>query len=63
MKKYPDIDVLLKQKAMHRRKMAALPFEEKVKIAFSLSGRHKSIRRKRSIATHARAKGLGRSAA
>lgn len=63
MKKYPDIDVLIKRKAQHRRKMAALPFEEKVKIAFSLSERHRRIRKKRSPNTHADAKGFGKSAA
>ena len=47
MKKYPDISVLIKQKAEHRRRMASLPFEEKVKIAFSLTERHKIIRAKR----------------
>jgi len=61
VKKYPNIDVLLKQKAAHRRKMAALPFEEKVKIAFSLRDRHTSIRKKRSLNTQVRTKGLGRS--
>lgn len=48
MKKYPDISVLIKQKAEHRRRMASLPFKEKVKIAFSLSERHKIIRAKRA---------------
>ena len=48
MKKYPDISVLIKQKAEHRRKMAALSFKEKVKIAFSLSERHKSVLKKRT---------------
>ena len=46
MKKYPDISILIKQKAEHRRKMAALPFEEKVKIAFALSDRHKALKSK-----------------
>ena len=56
MKKYPDISVLIKQKAEHRRRMASLPFEEKVKIAFTLSERHKIIRKKRSTSPRERAK-------
>jgi hypothetical protein len=59
MKKYPDISVLIKQKAEQRRKMAALPFKEKVKIAFSLSERHKSIRKKRTSRTNGRRTKVG----
>jgi hypothetical protein len=44
VKKYPDISELIKQKEEHRRKMAALPFEKKVEIAFALSARHKFIK-------------------
>jgi hypothetical protein len=48
MKKHLDISDLIKQKEEHRRKMAALPFEEKVRIAFSLSARHQDIKKARS---------------
>lgn len=33
MKKYSDISILLEQKAAHRRKIASLPVEEKMRIA------------------------------
>ena len=56
MKKYPEISVLITRKAEQRRKMAALPFAQKVKIAFALSDRHKSLRKKRLTSPRAGAK-------
>jgi type II restriction/modification system DNA methylase subunit YeeA len=44
MKKYPDITNLIEKKEAHRKSMASLPFEEKVKIAFELNKRHKFIK-------------------
>jgi hypothetical protein len=44
MKKYPDITQFIQKKNEHRKRMALLPFEEKVKIAFELSRRHKFIK-------------------
>jgi len=49
MKKYPDISPIVKKKDEHRRWMAALPFEKKVKIAFSLNKRHQFIKSGRLV--------------
>jgi hypothetical protein len=38
MNTYPDIQLLLDAKAAWRKKQAALPFEEKIKIVAKLSG-------------------------
>jgi hypothetical protein len=51
MKKYPDISPLIKIKEERRRRLASLPFEEKVKMAFSLSKRHAFIKSGKLIPT------------
>jgi len=49
MKKYPDIGELIKQKAKHRRLLAALPFEEKIELVFKLQARRKFIKSGRVV--------------
>ncbi|MGI8654706.1 MAG: hypothetical protein ACR2LC_05765 [Pyrinomonadaceae bacterium] len=44
MKKYPDIKEIIKNKAAHRRSLAALSFEEKIEIVFSLQKRKRLIK-------------------
>ncbi len=39
MKKYPNIGEHLEKKARHRRRLAALPFEEKIEMIFRLKAR------------------------
>jgi hypothetical protein len=51
MKKYPDISEIIKQKAKHRRSLAALPFEEKIEMVFKLQERRKFIKRGRVISS------------
>jgi hypothetical protein len=43
MKKYPDISEIIKKKEEGRRELAALPFEEKIKMVFKLRERGKFI--------------------
>ena len=49
MKKYPDISELIKQKAQHRRSLAALTFEEKIEMVFKLQARRKFIKSGRVV--------------
>ena len=49
MKKYPDISELIKQKAQHRRSLAALTFEEKIEMEFKLQARRKFIKSGRVV--------------
>ena len=44
MKKHPDFSEIIKQKAQHRRVLAALPFEQKIEIVFKLRERRKFIK-------------------
>jgi len=44
VKKYPGIKQLIENKRQHRRRLAALPFEEKVAMVFKLSARKKFIK-------------------
>jgi len=44
VKKYPDIKDIIKNKAAHRRSLAALSFEEKLEIVFRLRKRKKLIK-------------------
>ena len=44
MKKYPDITSLLESKAEHRRRLAQMPFEEKIKIVEQLQKRREQIK-------------------
>jgi hypothetical protein len=44
MKNYPDITSLLRKKAKHRRQMAQIPFEEKIKIVRRLQRRRGEIK-------------------
>jgi hypothetical protein len=43
MKKYPDISNLLEQKERHRRRLAALPFEQKIEMVFRLKARRELL--------------------
>ena len=49
MKKYPDISDIIKQKAQHRRSLAALTFEEKIEMVFKLQARRKFIKSGRVV--------------
>jgi len=49
MKKYPDISDIIKQKAQHRRSLAALTFEEKIELVFKLQARRKFIKSGRVV--------------
>lgn len=44
MKDYPDISELVERKKRDRRRLAALPFEEKMEIVFRLRERRKFMR-------------------
>jgi hypothetical protein len=44
MKRYPSIEGLLKRKEAHRRALAALPFEEKIKIVLRLQARRRFLK-------------------
>jgi hypothetical protein len=44
MKRYSDITPLLEKKAKHRRQMAQMPFEEKVKILRRLQRQRAEIK-------------------
>ncbi|MDT7602065.1 MAG: hypothetical protein QOF61_62 [Acidobacteriota bacterium] len=44
MKKYPDVNELIKKREKHRRSLAALPFEEKIEMVFKLRERRKFIK-------------------
>ena len=44
MKEYPDVKRLLKQKEAQRRYLAALPFEEKIKIVLRLQERRRFLK-------------------
>ncbi len=41
MKNYPDINSIIEQKERHRRRLAALSFEEKIDMVFKLTERRK----------------------
>ena len=49
MKKYPNIDAIIKKKEKHRRQLAALPFEEKIEMVFKLRERRKFIKSGRVV--------------
>ncbi|MDT5062933.1 MAG: hypothetical protein QOH63_3392 [Acidobacteriota bacterium] len=49
MKKYPNIDEIIKKKEKHRRQLAALPFEEKIEMVFKLRERQKFIKSGRAV--------------
>ena len=49
MKKYPDVNEIIKKKEKHRRSLAALPFEEKIEMVFKLQERRKFIKSGRVI--------------
>jgi hypothetical protein len=44
MKRYSDITPLLEKKAKHRRQMAQMPFEEKIKVLRRLQRRRLEIK-------------------
>jgi hypothetical protein len=44
MKRYPDITPLLEKKAQHRRQMAQMTFEEKIKMLRRLQRRRAEIK-------------------
>lgn len=39
MKKYPNVEEIVARKRRHRRRLAALPFEQKIEMVFKLKGR------------------------
>ncbi|MDT4954708.1 MAG: hypothetical protein QOJ02_2846 [Acidobacteriota bacterium] len=49
MKKYPNIDAIIKKKEKHRRSLAALSFEEKIEMVFKLRERRKFIKSGRVV--------------
>jgi hypothetical protein len=49
VKKYPDISEANKNKAQHRRTLAALPFERKIELVFKLRERRKFIKSGRPV--------------
>jgi hypothetical protein len=49
MKKYPNIDAIIKKKEKHRRSLAALPFEKKIEMVFKLRERRKFIKSGRVV--------------
>jgi hypothetical protein len=51
MKKYPDVSEIIKKKEKHRRSLAALPFEEKIKMVFKLQERRKFIKSFQVVST------------
>jgi hypothetical protein len=57
MKKYPNIDAIIKRKEKHRRQLAALPFEEKIEMVFKLRERRKFIKSGRVVSDSQKLKG------
>ena len=49
MKKYVGISEIIKKKEMHRRSLAALPFEKKIEMVFKLRERRKFIKSGRVV--------------
>ena len=50
MRKYPDVTVLLRQKAQRRKRLARLPFEEKIAIVNKWRKLTRSIRKSQGAA-------------
>ena len=57
MKEYPDISELIERKRRHRRRLAALPFEQKMEIVFKLRERREFFHAARAGAEARRRRG------
>ena len=60
MKKYPNIKEIVERKERHRRRLAALPFEQKIEMIFKLKERREFFQAARAAGkrrAHARASG------
>jgi len=49
MKKYSDINGIIKRKDKHRRSLATLSFEEKIEMVFKLQERRKYVKAGRVV--------------
>jgi hypothetical protein len=48
---YPDISEIIARKRRHRRRLAALPFEQKIEMVFKLKGRREFLQSARAAGT------------
>jgi hypothetical protein len=60
VKKYPNVEEIVARKRRHRRRLAALPFEQKIEMVFKLKGRREFFQAARAASKRRPARAAGK---